>query len=304
MKGSKKQPYYSNLINKKNKPKEEEKEKAVKRKKIDRVIEKKPITPIKKQEPELKPELKAEPKVPVKTTIRLNAFIAKAGVCSRRQADELIKKGKVTVNGKVIQELGATVNHSDTVEYNGKKLMAETKVYILINKPKDYITTTADEEGRRTVYDLIKTATKERVYPVGRLDRNTTGVLLLTNDGELTEQLTHPRYKKRKIYEVELDKNLSEEDFKKITEGIDLDFGTIKADALQYLDPIKKHLLGIEIHTGQNRVVRNIFETLGYEVKKLDRVYFAGLTKKNLPRGKWRFLTDKEVAFLKMKSFK
>jgi 23S rRNA pseudouridine2605 synthase len=233
-------------------------------------------------------------------TIRLNRYIAASGICSRRDADELISKGVVEINGKQVTEMGTQVNPGDTVKVNGKVIHNERKVYILLNKPKDTVTTTDDPEGRRTVLDLVRGATDFRVYPVGRLDRNTTGVLLLTNDGELSGKLTHPRYNIRKIYEVETAQNITEEMMATLTKGIELDDGLAKVDAVGYLDPASRKLLQIEIHSGKNRIIRRMLETIGMEIVKLDRVYFAGLSKKNLQRGKWRFLTPKEVGWLKM----
>ena len=235
--------------------------------------------------------------------IRLNKFLANAGLCSRREADEYIQQGLVKVNGEVVTELGTKITHSDTVEYNGKPVVLENKCYILLNKPKDCVTTSDDPNGRTTVMDLIKGACEERVYPVGRLDRNTTGVLLLTNDGDLASKLTHPKYVKKKIYHVWTDKDIAEDDMQRIADGIELDDGPIHADAISYATDTDRNQAGIEIHSGRNRIVRRIFETLGYHVTKLDRVYFAGLTKKNLPRGRWRYLTQEEVNFLKMGSF-
>ena len=231
--------------------------------------------------------------------IRLNKYIAASGVCSRREADELILKGEITVNGKKITELGYKVKSRDEVRYRNKKLSTEKMVYILLNKPKDYVTTVSDPHADKTVLDLIGDRCPERVYPVGRLDKSTTGVLLLTNDGDLAVKLTHPKYKRRKIYHVFLDREVIKEDLFRLSEGIELDGEKVFADAVSYADISDKTQLGIEIHSGQNRVVRRIFEKLGYRVKKLDRVYFAGLTKKNLPRGKWRFLSEKEVNMLK-----
>jgi 23S rRNA pseudouridine2605 synthase len=231
--------------------------------------------------------------------IRLNRFIAASGVCSRREADEIIKKGFITVNGKQVTDLGTKVTDSDDVRYKNRRLTSEKKVYILLNKPKDYVTTVEDPHAERTVLDLIGDACTERVYPVGRLDKSTTGILLLTNDGDLAGKLTHPKYNRKKIYHVFLDRVVSKNDLFKLTDGIELDEEVISADAVSYTDAEDKSQLGIELHSGQNRVVRRLFEKLGYKVKKLDRVYFAGLTKKNLPRGKWRFLTEKEVAMLK-----
>jgi 23S rRNA pseudouridine2605 synthase len=236
--------------------------------------------------------------------IRLNKYIASTGVCSRREADEFIQAGLITVNDKLITELGTKIRPADVIKYNGERLKEERKVYILLNKPKDYITTLEDPHAKRTVIDLIKGACRERVYPVGRLDRNTTGVLLLTNDGELTKRLTHPRFEKRKVYQLELNKGLRPDDMEKIAGGIMLEDGFIKADAINYTDPVDKKQIGVEIHSGKNRIVRRIFEQLGYEIRKLDRVYFAGLTKKGLSRGQWRFLTDNEIHLLKMNAFK
>jgi 23S rRNA pseudouridine2605 synthase len=233
------------------------------------------------------------------TLIRLNRFIANSGVCSRRDADEHIKSGLISVNGTIITDLGVKVNYNDDVRFKNKRLSAEKKVYILMNKPKDYVTTVEDPHAEHTVLDLIGDDCPERVYPVGRLDKATTGVLLLTNDGDLAGKLTHPKYKRRKIYHVFLDNAVTKNDLFKLTEGIELDGTTVIADAVSYADPDDKSQIGIELHSGQNRVIRRMFETLGYKVKKLDRVYFAGLTKKNVPRGKWRYLNDKEVSMLK-----
>lgn len=238
-------------------------------------------------------------KKPESGPVRLNRFIAGCGVCSRRDADEIIKKGWITVNGKQVTDLGTKVNPEDDVRYKNKKLSAEKKVYILMNKPKDYVTTVEDPHAEHTVLDLIRDACPERVYPVGRLDKSTTGLLVLTNDGDLAGKLSHPKYNRRKIYHVFLDRVVSKNDLFKLTEGIDLEGEMIAADAVSYTEPDDKSQLGIELHSGQNRVVRRLFEKLGYKVKKLDRVYYAGLTKKNLPRGKWRFLSDKEVSMLK-----
>lgn len=232
-------------------------------------------------------------------TIRLNRYIANSGVCSRREADKLIARGLVTVNGQVVTEMGQQVKRNDEVRFEGKELNPEAKVYILINKPKDMVTTTSDPEGRRTVLDLIEEACEERVYPVGRLDRNTTGVLLMTNDGDLSKKLTHPSSEIRKIYHVFLNKPLEKEHLSLIKKGIELEDGIIQPDEVSYADPIDTTQVGIVIHSGRNRIVRRIFEHLGYTVEKLDRVYFAGLTKKNLPRGKWRFLSKDEIKYLK-----
>jgi len=231
--------------------------------------------------------------------MRLNRYIANSGVCSRRDADSLISKGLITVNGKVVKEMGTKIKRSDDVRYEGKKLNPEAKVYILINKPKDMVTTTSDPEGRRTVIDLVKDACDERIYPVGRLDRNTTGVLLITNDGDLSKKLTHPSSEVKKIYHVFLDRPISRQHMDDIRQGIELEDGSIKPDVVSYADTKDHSQIGIEIHSGRNRIVRRIFEHLGYKVEKLDRVYFAGLTKKAIPRGKWRFLTNDEVKFLK-----
>lgn len=235
--------------------------------------------------------------------VRLNKFLANAGICSRREADEFIKAGVITVNGEVVSEMGVKVMHSDKVLFHNQLVRSERKVYILLNKPKDTVTTSEDTHDRRTVLDLVKNACSERIYPVGRLDRNTTGVLLLTNDGDLASKLTHPKYDKKKIYHVALDKVLEQEDFDKIMAGVQLDDETIAADSLNYVKEDDLKQVGIEIHSGQNRVVRRIFEKLGYKVVRLDRVYFAGLTKKSLPRGKYRFLSEKEVNMLKMGAY-
>jgi len=230
----------------------------------------------------------------------LNKYIAHAGICGRREAAEIVKKGIVKVNGKVITEPGHKIDQRDEVVVNGKKIfLAKNLVYILLNKPKDFITTTEDTHGRKTVQDLIRKATTERVYPVGRLDRNTSGVLLFTNDGELAQKLTHPSNEVKKIYAVTLDRPLEKNHFEQIINGITLEDGPVLVDVLAYSDPKDKTLIGVEIHSGRNRIVRRIFEHLGYDVKNLDRVMFAGLTKKNVERGKWRFLNEKEVRELK-----
>jgi len=231
--------------------------------------------------------------------IRLNRFIAASGVCSRREADELIMRGLIRVNGKQITEPGYKVKRDDDVRYKNKRLVPEKKTYILMNKPKGYVTTTSDPDGAPTVLDLIGNKIEARVYPVGRLDKNTTGVLLLTNDGELAARLTHPRYEKKKVYHVFLDRDIAKSDLEKLIKGIDIGDETVYADAAAYPSPDDKSQVGIEIHSGQNHVIKRMFEKLGYKVKKLDRVYFAGLTKKNLPRGKWRFLTEKEINMLR-----
>jgi 23S rRNA pseudouridine2605 synthase len=235
--------------------------------------------------------------------LRLNKFLANAGVCSRREADDFIEAGVVTVNGQVVTELGTKVLRTDTIMFHDQPVTLEKKVYVLLNKPKDYVTTTDDPQQRKVVMDLVKDACPERIYPVGRLDRNTTGVLLLTNDGDLASKLTHPKFLKKKVYHVYLDKPVTAYDMNQILNGITLDDGDIKADALEYASPTDKKQVGIEIHSGKNRIVRRIFESLGYHVTKLDRVQFAGLTKKNLRRGDWRFLTEKEVEMLRMGAF-
>lgn len=235
--------------------------------------------------------------------IRLNKFLANAGVCSRREADEFITAGVVSVNGEVVTELGTKIKRGDEVKFHDQPVSIERKIYVLLNKPKDTVTTSDDPQARRTVMDLVKDACTERIYPVGRLDRNTTGVLLLTNDGDLASKLTHPKYLKKKIYQVHLDKNLTKADMDQIAAGIQLEDGEIHADAISYIDESKKSDVGIEIHSGKNRIVRRIFESLGYKVVKLDRVYFAGLTKKGLRRGEWRYLSENEVNFLRMGSF-
>ena len=235
--------------------------------------------------------------------IRLNKYMSNAGICSRREADNYIAKGLVKVNGSVVTELGTKIQRTDVVEYDEKIVIPERKCYVLLNKPKDCVTTSEDPGGRTTVMDLVKNACQERIYPVGRLDRNTTGVLLLTNDGELASKLTHPKFVKKKIYHVWTDKPIAEEDMQRIADGIELEDGEIHADAISYVSDTDRNQAGIEIHSGRNRIVRRIFEHLGYRVTKLDRVYFAGLTKKNLPRGRWRYLTQEEVNFLRMGSF-
>jgi len=235
--------------------------------------------------------------------IRLNKFLANAGVCSRREADEFIQAGVVTVNGQIVTELGTKVLRTDEVKFHDQPVTMEKKVYVLLNKPKDYVTTSDDPQQRKTVMDLVKGACQERIYPVGRLDRNTTGVLLLTNDGDLASKLTHPKFLKKKIYHVYLDKNVTAHDMQQIAEGITLDDGEIKADAIEYASETDKKQVGIEIHSGKNRIVRRIFESLGYKVTKLDRVQFAGLTKKNVRRGDWRYLTEEEVDRLRMGAY-
>ena len=244
-------------------------------------------------------ELNVDPDAP----IRLNKFLANAGVCSRREADEFITAGVVSVNGTVVTELGTKVKRTDEVKFHEQPVSIERKVYVLLNKPKDYVTTSDDPQNRKTVVDLGKNVCRERIYPVGRLDRNTTGVLLFTNDGELASKLTHPKFLKKKIYHVTTDKNVTAADMRQIAEGITLEDGEIRADAIDYDSPTDKKQVGIEIHSGKNRIVRRIFEALGYRVVKLDRVLFAGLTKKNVRRGDWRFLTEQEVNMLRMGAF-
>ena len=233
----------------------------------------------------------------------MNKYISNAGICSRREADDLIKAGVITVNGEVIIEMGYQVQQGDEVKYNKESLRSENLVYVLLNKPKDFITTTDDPEDRKTVMSLVSKACNERIYPVGRLDRNTTGVLLFTNDGDLARKLTHPSFQMQKVYQVELDRVVKATDIEQISEGLKLDDGPIKVDDVVYAGS-SKNIVGVELHSGKNRIVRRIFEHLGYEVKRLDRVIFAGLTKKDLPRGRWRFLTDLEVASLKMQTGK
>ena len=235
--------------------------------------------------------------------LRLNKFLANAGVCSRREADEFIQAGVVTVNGEVVTELGTKVFRTDEVKFHDQPVTIEKKVYVLLNKPKDYVTTSDDPQQRKTVMDLVKDACPERIYPVGRLDRNTTGVLLLTNDGDLASKLTHPKFLKKKIYHVHLDHNVTAHDMQQIAEGVQLEDGEIKADAIEYASDTDKKQVGIEIHSGKNRIVRRIFESMGYKVVKLDRVQFAGLTKKNVRRGDWRYLTEEEVDRLRMGAY-
>jgi len=250
-----------------------------------------------------KPQKDASKPISGKSEIRLNRYIAGTGICSRREADQYISAGLVSVNGKIIRKLGTKVYPGDVVRFKGKILKDEDKVYILMNKPKDCVTTVDDPGAKKTVMDLIGKGISERIYPVGRLDRNTTGVLLLTNDGELALRLTHPSYNKKKIYHVFLDRDLTRSDMKRIADGIELEDGFIIPDAIQYADENAKNQVGIELHSGRNRIVRRIFDSLGYRIKKLDRVYFAGLTKKGLKRGQWRFLTDKEINMLKMNAY-
>ena len=241
--------------------------------------------------------------IPIKEEVRLNKYIANSGICSRREADNFILAGVVTVNGEVVTELGTKINiNTDDVRFNGERLKGEAKVYIVMNKPKGYVTTASDPHADKTVMDLLKSC-PSRVFPVGRLDKNTTGVLMFTNDGEIAEKLTHPSYDKKKIYQVSLDNKLRGEDFDKIMSGVELSDGVIAADELEYIEEDDHRKLGIEIHSGKNRIVRRIFESLGYEVKALDRVYFAGLTKKGIKRGEWRYLTEGEINLLRMGAY-
>ena len=278
---------------------EKKAEKKDRQKAIDKRFEEKRKLKALKENPQgektiLRPALKETELLP------LNKYIAHGGICSRRDAAELVKQGKVTVNGKIVTEPGTKVSPKDLVTVDDKKvIMSRNFVYILLNKPKDYITTTDDPHGRKTVLDLIRSATKERVYPVGRLDRNTSGVLLLTNDGELSQKLAHPKHEIKKVYHVGLDKPLTKADFEKIAGGVQLEDGIANVDALAYADTKDKTQIGLEIHSGKNRIVRRIFEALGYDVRSLDRVMYAGLTKKNVQRGKWRFLLEKEIRILK-----
>ena len=262
---------------------------------IKRMINRRPVVNGSESEDVFVPE--------IKDVVRLNRFIANSGVCSRREADTLIQAGVVTVNGEVVTELGTKVNiHDDDIRFNGERLKGEEKVYLIMNKPKGYVTTASDPHAEKTVIDLLK-GCSSRVYPVGRLDKNTTGVLLLTNDGEIAERLTHPSYDKKKIYQGSLDKERSEEDYHKILEGVSLTDGDVKADELEFIDANDKRKIGIEIHSGKNRIVRRIFDSLGYNVKALDRVYFAGLTKKGLKKGEWRYLTEGEINILKIGAY-
>ncbi|MCK5824370.1 MAG: rRNA pseudouridine synthase [Ichthyobacteriaceae bacterium] len=259
----------------------------------------------KKTRPDFRKKKKVESQANVekrveKEGIRLNKFIANAGICSRRDADKHIVAGSVTVNGKVVDSMGYRVMPNEEVKFDGTTIQSEKKVYLVLNKPKNFITTIDDTHGRRTVMDLLGGVGKERIYPVGRLDRNTTGVLMFTNDGEMTKRLTHPQYGVKKMYHVSLDSKLTQADLEKILEGVHLDDGTVFVDSLSYVNNAPKNEIGIEIHSGKNRVVRRIFESFGYEVTKLDRVTFASLTKKNIARGQWRFLTEEEVNFMKM----
>lgn len=259
--------------------------------------------PNKKVAPRLIKPVKYRENIDPDTLIRLNKYLANAGVCSRREADSYITAGVVKVNGEVVTELGAKVKRGDQISFQDQPVRLESKVYVLLNKPKNTVTTSDDPQNRKTVMDLVKGACPERIYPVGRLDRNTTGVLLLTNDGDLASKLMHPKYAKKKIYQVRLDKDVAIEDMQAIADGIELDDGEIHADSIAYVGEDVLNEVGIEIHSGRNRIVRRIFEKLGYQVQKLDRVYFAGLTKKNLSRGRWRYLTAEEVNMLRMGAF-
>jgi 23S rRNA pseudouridine2605 synthase len=272
----------------------EKQEYFAQKKKLQKTGEQPVAKPIAKKSPSPKKEKEDDAVMP------LNKYVAHAGICSRRDAAEMVKSGKVAVNGQVVTEPGFKVSGKDEIKFQGKKInAAKNLVYILLNKPKDHITTTEDPEGRKTVMDIVKNATTERVFPVGRLDRNTTGVLLLTNDGDLAQKLSHPSYEVRKIYEVRLDRPLVKKDFDQLMSGITLEDGFIAPDSLAYADAKDKSIIGIEIHSGKNRIVRRIFEKLGYDVRNLDRVMYANLTKKNIERGKWRFLQDKEIRLLK-----
>lgn len=253
------------------------------------------------QQQKFQKKQKGDPLPSFSENVRLNKFISNAGICSRREADVLIESGVIQVNGKVVTEMGYKVSPSDEVRYDGAIIQTETKRYVLLNKPKDFITTMDDPQGRKTVLHLVKNACKERVYPVGRLDRNTTGLLLFTNDGDMAKRLTHPRYEVRKIYHVELDKPIGKEHIAELLKGVTLDDGDfVKADAAEIIPDTNGREVGVELHSGKNRVVRRMFEAIHFKVKRLDRVQFAGLTKKDLPRGKWRHLSEKEVSFLKM----
>lgn len=244
-------------------------------------------------------EFQGDPLKDLPDELRLNKFISNSGICARRKADNYIREGRVTVNGEVVTEMGYKVKKTDEIRFDGKLVIPERKIYVLLNKPKDYITTVEDDKSRKTVMDLVRHATRSRIYPVGRLDRNTTGLLLLTNDGELAQNLTHPSSKASKIYRVELDKEVEWEHLKAINDGVELEDGKADVIAAEYSSSGDKRVIGIELHIGKNRIVRRLFEHFEYRVTKLDRVWFAGLTKKNLQRGKWRYLTPKEVAMLK-----
>ena len=244
-------------------------------------------------------ELIADPDAPM----RLNKYLANAGICSRREADDFIQAGLITINGSIVTELGTKVTRNDDIRFNGERVNPEKKVYILLNKPKDCVTTVDDPQERKTVLDCLRGACKERIYPVGRLDRNTTGVLLLTNDGDMASKLTHPKFMKKKIYHVYCDKNVAMSDMTQLVNGLELEDGKVYADEVTYVNDADRSQIGLEIHSGKNRIVRRMMEHLGYKVLKLDRVLFAGLTKKNLKRGDWRFLTEKEVNMLRMGAY-
>lgn len=304
----------SNFVNNENrfKPKESfklDKENESKPNKKSFKLNYDPQVPLKKQSYQSRifketkqQDKKQEKSLEIDNRLRLNKYIAQSGICSRREADEFIKKGLVTVNNEVIKEMGYKVNLNDQIKFEGKIILSEPFVYILMNKPKDFITTTEDDKGRKTVIDLLAGKVSERVFPVGRLDRNTTGVLLITNDGELTQILTHPSYQIKKVYHATLDKKVSQSDLDKLVEGFDLEDGFVHADAVAYVESEDKRHVGIEIHSGKNHIVKRMFEHLGYDVERLDRVSFGTFTKKDLPRGKWRFLTNYELAsIMKMK---
>ncbi|MEZ4827214.1 MAG: pseudouridine synthase [Bacteroidia bacterium] len=288
-KSPKKDPFWKGMM--------EEKKKKVTRKPLEKAPPKKSSRPPRNEK--TKPAAKSL--APQDESVRLNRYIASAGICSRREADDLIAGGKVKVNGKIVTELGLKIDPlKDKIEYQGEVLKPKKLTYILLNKPKNMITTNSDPQGRKTVIDAVASATTERVFPVGRLDRNTTGILLLTNDGDLAKKLTHPSHRVRKIYHVSLDKPVAEEDMQKLMDGITLEDGEAKVDKIDYVIGKTTNEVGVEIHSGKNRIVRRMFEALGYQVEKLDRTAFGSLTKKNLPRGSWRILTDNEVSFLKM----
>ena len=255
-----------------------------------------PPPPMKK----IKPSAPVYPDVVFSKPIRLNRFVANTGLCSRREADEHIKAGLIKVNGELVTEMGVKVNPNDEISFKDKVLSNQRKIYLLLNKPKGFVTSVDEPQGKKIVMELVRSACKERIYPVGRLDKMTTGVLLFTNDGDLSLKLTHPSNRMRKVYQVTLDKPLAEEEIEKLSQGIELEDGPISFDSIAYTDPDNKTEIGVEIHSGKNRIVRRMFESVGYKVIKLDRVYFAGLTRKGLKRGKWRFLSPEEVAFLKM----
>ena len=276
-----------------NEPENSSYQKVILKKKVPKKL---PVLPKKK----VKPIVPAYPDIVFNKPVRLNRFIANTGLCSRREADEHIKGGLIKVNGEVVTEMGVKVNPGDEIQFKDNELTNQRKIYLLLNKPKGFITSMDDPNGKKIVMDLVRSACKERIFPVGRLDKMTTGVLLLTNDGDLSLKLTHPSNRMRKVYQIKLDKPLVEEDLEKLAKGIELEDGPIAFDTIAYTDPENKSQIGAEIHSGKNRIVRRMFESVGYKVMKLDRVYFAGLTRKGLKRGKWRFLTPEEVAFLKM----